>query len=203
VKQFYTAPTAIRSLMRAGDLYVKEHLRDSLRILGSVGEPINPEAWRWYHDIVGDGRCPIVDTWWQTETGGHMITPLPNAWAQKPGAHQPCTRGVVTQRLGLVQFGCTSQQQYYITHSFAKNRNTVCLCVLAHASVCIGHITINSERDHLNGVDLAAHYQDLLHSICFELSMQALPPTPSLAWCPCSLMRKKGNEFNDTLLELH
>lgn len=71
--------------MRAGDLYVKEHLRDSLRILGSVGEPINPEAWRWYHDVVGDGRCPIVDTWWQTETGGHMITPLPNAWTQKPG----------------------------------------------------------------------------------------------------------------------
>jgi acetyl-CoA synthetase len=88
VKQFYTAPTAIRSLMRAGDLYVKEHLRDSLRILGSVGEPINPEAWRWYHDVVGDGRCPIVDTWWQTETGGHMITPLPNAWAQKPGTQQ-------------------------------------------------------------------------------------------------------------------
>eukprot|EP00879_Flechtneria_rotunda_P010550 GHRR01011030.1.p1 GENE.GHRR01011030.1~~GHRR01011030.1.p1 ORF type:complete len:632 (+),score=174.59 GHRR01011030.1:389-2284(+) len=86
VKQFYTAPTAIRSLMRAGDLYLKEHLRDSLRILGSVGEPINPEAWRWYHDIVGDGRCPIVDTWWQTETGGHMITPLPNAWQQKPGS---------------------------------------------------------------------------------------------------------------------
>lgn len=85
MKQFYTAPTAIRSLMRAGDLYVKEHLRDSLRILGSVGEPINPEAWRWYHDVVGDGRCPIVDTWWQTETGGHMITPLPNAWTQKPG----------------------------------------------------------------------------------------------------------------------
>lgn len=86
VKQFYTAPTAIRSLMRAGDLYVKEHLRDSLRILGSVGEPINPEAWRWYHDVVGDGRCPIVDTWWQTETGSHMITPLPNAWPQKPGS---------------------------------------------------------------------------------------------------------------------
>ncbi|KIZ06574.1 acetyl-CoA synthetase [Monoraphidium neglectum] len=86
VKQFYTAPTAIRSLMRAGELYVKEHNRDSLRILGSVGEPINPEAWRWYHDVVGDGRCPIVDTWWQTETGGHMITPLPNTWQQKPGS---------------------------------------------------------------------------------------------------------------------
>jgi len=86
VKQFYTAPTAIRSLMRAGDLYVKQHLRDTLRILGSVGEPINPEAWKWYHDIVGDGRCPVSDTWWQTETGGHMITPLPNAWRQKPGS---------------------------------------------------------------------------------------------------------------------
>ncbi|GBF92828.1 hypothetical protein Rsub_05447 [Raphidocelis subcapitata] len=86
VKQFYTAPTAIRSLMRSGDLYVKEHGRDSLRILGSVGEPINPEAWRWYHDVVGDGRCPVVDTWWQTETGGHMIAPLPNVWRQKPGS---------------------------------------------------------------------------------------------------------------------
>lgn len=100
MKQFYTAPTAIRSLMRAGDLYVKEHLRDSLRILGSVGEPINPEAWRWYHDIVGDGRCPIVDTWWQTETGGHMITPLPNAWAQKPGARQ--LYGVLFWSRGMV-----------------------------------------------------------------------------------------------------
>ncbi|KAI7846128.1 hypothetical protein COHA_000389 [Chlorella ohadii] len=86
VKQFYTAPTAIRSLMRSGDDWVKKHSRASLRVLGSVGEPINPEAWKWYHEVVGDGRCPIVDTWWQTETAGHMITPLPAAWPEKPGS---------------------------------------------------------------------------------------------------------------------
>ncbi|KAI3436087.1 hypothetical protein D9Q98_002145 [Chlorella vulgaris] len=86
VKQFYTAPTAIRSLMRSGAEWVTKYDRSSLRVLGSVGEPINPEAWRWYHEVVGDGRCPIVDTWWQTETGGHMITPLPGAWSEKPGS---------------------------------------------------------------------------------------------------------------------
>lgn len=86
VKQFYTAPTAIRSLMRSGDQWVKACSRKSLEILGSVGEPINPEAWRWYHEVVGEGRCPIVDTWWQTETGAHMITPLPGAWEEKPGS---------------------------------------------------------------------------------------------------------------------
>ncbi len=83
---FYTAPTAIRALMAAGDEPVKRTSRSSLRLLGTVGEPINPEAWRWYHDVVGDGRCPIVDTWWQTETGSHMITPLPGATATKPGS---------------------------------------------------------------------------------------------------------------------
>ena len=86
VKQFYTAPTAIRSLMASGDHHVTKHSRSSLRVLGSVGEPINPEAWRWYHDVVGEGRSPIVDTWWQTETAGHMVTPLPTAWATKPGS---------------------------------------------------------------------------------------------------------------------
>ncbi|XBQ17539.1 MAG: acetate--CoA ligase [Oceanicaulis sp.] len=86
VTVIYTAPTAIRSLMRVGDEPVKKHDRSSLRLLGSVGEPINPEAWRWYHECVGEGRCPIVDTWWQTETGGHLITPLPGAHALKPGA---------------------------------------------------------------------------------------------------------------------
>jgi len=86
VEILYTAPTALRALMREGDDYVKKTSRASLRILGSVGEPINPEAWRWYHDVVGDGRCPIMDTWWQTETGGHMITPLPGAVDQKPGS---------------------------------------------------------------------------------------------------------------------
>jgi acetyl-CoA synthetase len=83
---FYTAPTAIRALMREGDAPVKSTSRASLRLLGSVGEPINPEAWRWYHDVVGDGRCPIVDTWWQTETGGILISPLPGAIEAKPGS---------------------------------------------------------------------------------------------------------------------
>ena len=86
VNIFYTAPTAIRALMGAGEDPVKKTSRSSLRLLGSVGEPINPEAWEWYHKVVGDSRCPIVDTWWQTETGGIMITPLPGATALKPGS---------------------------------------------------------------------------------------------------------------------
>ncbi|PZU56056.1 MAG: acetate--CoA ligase, partial [Sphingobium sp.] len=86
VATLYTAPTALRSLMKEGDAWVKGTDRSSLRLLGTVGEPINPEAWRWYHEVAGEGRCPIVDTWWQTETGGHMITPLPGATALKPGS---------------------------------------------------------------------------------------------------------------------
>ena len=97
VNLFYTAPTAIRALIGAGDEHLENSTRKSLRILGTVGEPINPEAWEWYHKKVGDRRCPIVDTWWQTETGGHMITPLPGATKLKPGSAtkpffgvQPC-----------------------------------------------------------------------------------------------------------------
>jgi len=86
VNIFYTAPTAIRALMAAGDDPVKKTNRSSLRILGSVGEPINPEAWNWYNNIIGNGKCPIVDTWWQTETGGILITPLPGATDTKPGS---------------------------------------------------------------------------------------------------------------------
>ena len=86
VNIFYTAPTAIRALMREGAEPVKKHDRSSLRLLGSVGEPINPEAWMWYHEVVGDSKCPIVDTWWQTETGGILITPLPGATTTKPGS---------------------------------------------------------------------------------------------------------------------
>jgi acetyl-CoA synthetase len=86
VNIFYTAPTAIRSLMAAGEEPVKRTGRKTLKLLGSVGEPINPEAWEWYHRVVGDGRCPIVDTWWQTETGGILITPLPGATDLKPGS---------------------------------------------------------------------------------------------------------------------
>ncbi len=86
VNIFYTAPTALRALMGQGNDFVTKTSRSSLRILGTVGEPINPEAWEWYYHVVGDGRCPIVDTWWQTETGGIMITPLPGATALKPGS---------------------------------------------------------------------------------------------------------------------
>ena len=83
---FYTAPTALRAIAQSGDTHVKRHSRKSLRVLGSVGEPINPEIWRWYHDVVGEGRCAVVDTWWQTETGGILITPLPGAIETKPGS---------------------------------------------------------------------------------------------------------------------
>ena len=86
VSIFYTAPTAIRALMREGEEPVKKTSRASLRLLGSVGEPINPEAWRWYYEVVGDSRCPIVDTWWQTETGGILISPLAGAMDLKPGS---------------------------------------------------------------------------------------------------------------------
>jgi len=86
ITQFYTAPTAIRAVAREGDAFVTPHDRSSLRILGSVGEPINPEAWRWYYHVVGEGRCPVVDTWWQTETGGILISPLPGATPLKPGS---------------------------------------------------------------------------------------------------------------------
>ncbi len=92
---FYTAPTAIRALMREGDAPVKKCSRASIRLLGTVGEPINPEAWEWYHKVVGDARCPIVDTWWQTETGGHLITPLPGATRLKPGSASTPFFGIV------------------------------------------------------------------------------------------------------------
>ncbi len=86
VNQFYTAPTAIRALMGQGNAFVENCDLSALKLLGTVGEPINPEAWTWYNDVVGGGRCPIVDTWWQTETGGHLMTPLPGAHATKPGS---------------------------------------------------------------------------------------------------------------------
>ena len=99
VNIFYTAPTAIRQLMSQGDEYVTRSSRSSLRLLGTVGEPINPEAWEWYHGIVGERRCPVVDTWWQTETGGIMITPLPGATTLKPGS---ATRPFFGVKPGLV-----------------------------------------------------------------------------------------------------
>jgi len=97
VSTFYTAPTAIRALMQSGDDPVKKTSRASLRLLGSVGEPINPEAWEWYYRVVGDNRCPIVDTWWQTETGGILITPLPGATRLKPGSATRPFFGVVPE----------------------------------------------------------------------------------------------------------
>jgi acetyl-CoA synthetase len=108
VNIFYTAPTAIRALMGAGEAPVKKTSRASLRLLGSVGEPINPEAWEWYHRVVGDNRCPIVDTWWQTETGGILITPLPGALKLKPGSATRPFFGIVPQIVdaaGVVQEG--------------------------------------------------------------------------------------------------
>lgn len=111
VNIFYTAPTALRALMREGDGPVKATDRSSIRLLGSVGEPINPEAWMWYHEVVGDKRCPIVDTWWQTETGGIMITPLPGAIGQKPGSATKPFFGVQPQLVdgdGKVLDGATS-----------------------------------------------------------------------------------------------
>jgi len=111
VNIFYTAPTALRALMREGEGPVKKTSRKSLRLLGSVGEPINPEAWLWYHRVVGDGRCPIVDTWWQTETGGILITPLPGATDLKPGsATRPFfgVQPVIVDAEGNVQQGATT-----------------------------------------------------------------------------------------------
>jgi acetyl-CoA synthetase len=97
---FYTAPTAIRALMREGEAPVRKHSRESIRLLGTVGEPINPEAWRWYYEVVGESRCPIVDTWWQTETGGVMITTLPGAHDMKPGSAGRPFFGVEPQLVG-------------------------------------------------------------------------------------------------------
>lgn len=100
VNQFYTAPTAIRALMGEGDEWLASTQRDSLKILGSVGEPINPEAWQWYYEKIGQGRCPIVDTWWQTETGGHMLTPIPHISKLKPGSANQGFLGIVPGIIG-------------------------------------------------------------------------------------------------------
>ena len=127
VNIFYTAPTAIRALMREGDEYVETTDRSSLRVLGTVGEPINPEAWRWYYNKVGNGTCPIVDTWWQTETGGIMITPLPGAVAQKPGSASKPFFGIqpeVVDAAGNVQEGAT-EGRLVIADSWPGQMRTV------------------------------------------------------------------------------
>jgi acetyl-CoA synthetase len=123
----YTAPTAIRALMRDGDEPVKRTSRKDLRLLGSVGEPINPEAWEWYYHVVGEGRCPIVDTWWQTETGGIMISPLPGATALKPGSASTPLPGI---QLDIVDAQGTPLQgaaegQLVITDSWPGQMRTV------------------------------------------------------------------------------
>ncbi len=127
VEIFYGAPTALRALMREGDDWVKRTSRKSLRLLGSVGEPINPEAWEWYWRVVGDQRCPIVDTWWQTETGGAMITPLPGAHMLKPGAASLPMFGVVPQIVdaeGAVLEGAT-EGNLCLTQSWPGQMRTV------------------------------------------------------------------------------
>jgi len=127
VEIFYTAPTALRALMREGDGPVKATSRKSLRLLGSVGEPINPEAWRWYHEVVGEGRCPIVDTWWQTETGGILVSPLPGATDLKPGSATKPLPGVELQLVdaeGVVLDGAASGN-LCITDSWPGQMRTV------------------------------------------------------------------------------
>ncbi len=127
VNIFYTAPTAIRALMGAGDEYVTKTSRKSLRILGSVGEPINPEAWLWYHNVVGEQRCPIVDTWWQTETGGILITPLPGATDLKPGSATRPFFGIqpaIVDAEGNFQEGAT-EGNLVITDSWPGQMRTV------------------------------------------------------------------------------
>ena len=127
VNIFYTAPTALRALMRDGDAPVKARSRKSLRLLGTVGEPINPEAWRWYHDVVGEGRLPIVDTWWQTETGGTMITTLPGAHGMKPGSAGRPFFGIQPQLVdseGGVLEGAASGN-LCITHSWPGQARTI------------------------------------------------------------------------------
>ena len=127
VNIFYTAPTALRALMRLGEEPVKKTSRASLRLLGTVGEPINPEAWEWYYHTVGDARCPIVDTWWQTETGGHMITPVPGATALKPGSATHPFFGVqpaIVDNEGKVLEGA-AEGNLVITHPWPGQIRTV------------------------------------------------------------------------------
>ncbi|PZO89342.1 MAG: acetate--CoA ligase [Sphingomonas sanxanigenens] len=127
VEIVYTAPTALRALMKEGDSFVKATSRASLRLLGTVGEPINPEAWRWYHDVVGEGRCPIVDTWWQTETGGALIAPLPGATMLKPGSATLPLPGVdpqIVDGAGLVLHGAT-EGNLVIARSWPGQMRTV------------------------------------------------------------------------------
>jgi len=127
VHTLYTAPTALRALMREGDEFVTKTSRKSLKLLGTVGEPINPEAWRWYHSVVGEGRCPIIDTWWQTETGAALIAPMPGATDLKPGSATKPMPGIEPQLVdadGKVLHGATSGN-LCITRSWPGQMRTV------------------------------------------------------------------------------
>ena len=127
VTQFYTAPTALRMLMHSGDECLSSTTRTSLRVLGSVGEPINPEVWQWYHDKVGKGRCAVVDTWWQTETGAHLITPIPGAFPPKPGSAQQPYFGItpVLLRVDGTQAAQGEEGALCITQSWPSQARTI------------------------------------------------------------------------------
>ncbi|HEX8483977.1 acetate--CoA ligase [Sphingomonas sp.] len=127
VNTLFTAPTALRALMKEGDAYVTATDRASLRLLGTVGEPINPEAWRWYHHIVGEGRCPVIDTWWQTETGGAMIAPLPGATALKPGSATRPLPGVFPELVDEkgTLLGGAAEGNLVVTRSWPGQMRTV------------------------------------------------------------------------------
>jgi acyl-coenzyme A synthetase/AMP-(fatty) acid ligase len=128
----YTAPTAIRSFMKWGSEHPDRHDLTSLRLLGSVGEPINPQAWMWYHEHIGGGRCPIVDTWWQTEAGAIMITPLPGLTAAKPGSAMapfPAIKAMVVDEQGTI----TRPANIVFTDDLPKTRTTMVLDALEMA----------------------------------------------------------------------
>ena len=154
---WYSAPTAIRSLMREGDEPVKATSRKSLRLLGSVGEPINPEAWDWYYNVVGDGRCPIVDTWWQTETGGILISPLPGATDLKPGSATKPLPGVKpalydekgnllteTAVSGLLVLGAARRFYMGILPCFLAGRSSRLVHSASRASIRRGRVSLGT-----------------------------------------------------------
>ena len=143
VNIFYTAPTAIRALMKEGNEPVNKTSRSSLRLLGSVGEPINPEAWNWYYTVVGSSKCPIVDTWWQTETGGIMISPLPGATDMKPGSATLPFFGIqpsIVDNQSTVLEGM-AEGNLVITDSWPGQMRTV------YGAVSYTHLTLPTNRE--------------------------------------------------------
>jgi len=130
VRTFYTAPTLIRALEAAGDKFVTKSDLSSLRILGTVGEPINAKAWNWYNKVIGGGKCPIVDTWWQTETGAILLTPLPGAWNLKPGSATLPFFGVepvlLDDKVRVAQLMACVKNHIYLNFSVFSIQNTKC-----------------------------------------------------------------------------